>query len=70
VKNWLGKKTQDIKDWVLEKSPPPFRAFAKKNPRTFWTIIFILWAVPFGLTVYAGLSVVVWALTWMASVRL
>lgn len=68
--NWIKKKAKAIADWVLGKSPPLFRRFAEKNPKTFWFTIFVLWAIPFGLTVYAGLSAVVWALTWMASVRL
>ncbi len=57
-------------DWVLDKSPPLFRKFEEKFPKTFWFIIFVLWAVPFGLTVYAGLSMIVWFLTWMVSFRL
>jgi hypothetical protein len=67
---WSRRKIGEMMDWVISKSPPVFRKLEKDYTKTFWTVIFLLWVIPFGLTVYAGLSAVIWGLTWAASVRL
>lgn len=58
--NWIKRKVQAAIDWIREKSPPPVRTFAENNPKTFWAIVFILWAIPFGLTALFAFNMLVW----------